>query len=418
MKVSIVGLGYVGLPLACECVIEGIETVGIDVDSSKIESIRKGECPVEEEVTERKFQKVYKEIRATEDYSDIQGSDAVVVTVPTPVSDSKEPNYDYVEAAMESVSENIDEDTAVILESTVAPGTSRKIVKPILEESGHSVGEDIFLAYCPERIDPGNEEWTIKNIPRVLGAYSDKGLEKANKFYDEVLEAEINTVEDLKSAEASKVVENSFRDVNIAFVNELAKSFDAMGIDTKEVIEAASSKPFGFMAHWPGCGVGGHCIPVDPYYLIDQAENSGFQHEFMQLAREINNSMPEYTVKKLQDALNQHSKPVKGTKIALLGLAYKGGVGDTRESPALEIKELLESKGAGIHTFDPYVPEESTLESLEEAVKWAETLLIATEHKEFKELENTDLDDIDLLVDGKNVLDSENIGTDYTGVGR
>lgn len=418
MNVSIIGMGYVGLPLACECVEEGIKTTGIDVDEEKLEKIRNGVCPVEDEVTERKFKQLYQDIEATKDYSKVSDSDVIVVTVPTPVSDSKEPNYDYVEAAMSSISENISENTVVVLESTVAPGTSNKVVRPILEESGYEVGEDIFLAYCPERIDPGNEEWTIKNIPRVLGAHSEQGLEKAEKFYNKALEAEINTVADLKSAEASKVVENSFRDINIAFVNELAKSFDAMGIDTKEVIEAASSKPFGFMPHWPGCGVGGHCIPVDPYYLIDQAETSGFQHEFMQLAREINNSMPEYTVEKLQDGLNKHGKPVNGTKIALLGLAYKGGVGDTRESPALEIKKMLEEKQAEIETFDPYVPEQSTLESIEEAVEWAECLLIATEHDEFKAIEDQDLEGVDLIVDGKNILEKREAEIDYIGVGR
>ncbi len=418
MKASIVGLGYVGLPLACECADEGLETKGIDVDEEKLEKIKNGVCPVEDEVTERKFKDLYQEIEASKDYSNVSDSDVIVVTVPTPVSDSKEPNYDYVESAMESISENISEGTVVILESTVAPGTSNKVVRPILEQSGYEVGEDIYLAYCPERIDPGNEEWTIKNIPRVLGAYSEEGLEKAEEFYSKALEAEINTVADLKSAEASKVVENSFRDINIAFVNELAKSFDSMGIDTKEVIEAASSKPFGFMPHWPGCGVGGHCIPVDPYYLIDQAETSGFQHEFMELAREINNSMPEYTVEKLQDGLNKHGKPVNGTKIALLGLAYKGGVGDTRESPALEIRKMLEEKQAEINTFDPYVPEDSTLESIEEAVEWAECVVIATEHEEFKEIEKLGTENLALIIDGKNILDRELIETDYLGVGR
>lgn len=418
MNVAIIGLGYVGLPLACECASEGIETMGIDVDQEKIQKIENGVCPVDDEVTERRFKEVHEDIDVSDDYSRISESEIVVVTVPTPVSDSKEPNYDFVKSSMKSISDHISEDTLVILESTVAPGTSSKLVTPILEDSGYEVGEDIYLAYCPERIDPGNEEWTIKNIPRVLGAKSSRGLEKAKEFYDVALEAEMNTVDNLESAEASKVVENSFRDVNIAFVNELAKSFDKMGIDTKEVIEAASSKPFGFMPHWPGCGVGGHCIPVDPYYLIDQAESSGFQHDFMQLARDINNSMTFYAVEKLQNALNRHKKPLKDTKIALLGLAYKGGVGDTRESPAIEIKELLLEKESEVRAFDPYVEKESDFSSLEDAVQWAEVIVVGTEHEEFKTLESMNLRNIDVVVDGKNILDNEEIDSDYLGIGR
>lgn len=410
-KVSIIGLGYVGLPLLLLSEEKGVNVQGFDIDEDKISQLQKGESYLDEERISDKVSRLQDDLNVTSDEEGLSGSDYYIITVPTPV-EGEEPDYTYVKKATETVVENAEEGATIILESTVAPGTCRNVVKPIIEEKGFEVGREVYLAFCPERIDPGNQKWSLEEIPRVLGAISDKGLENSKEYYIQILEGEIFEASSIEVAEASKVTENSFRDINIAFVNELAKTYDNLGISTKEVIEAASTKPFGFMAHWPGCGVGGHCIPVDPYYLIEESKGKGYDPKLLSHAREINESMPSYTVQRVMEGLNELGKPVKGTKIGLLGLAYKSGVDDTRRSPGFEIKERLEDLGADVKTFDPYV--ESDVDSLE-GLEDRECLVIATDHEKFRELEKRRF--AELIVDGRNMLDSEKIKGSYIGVG-
>lgn len=309
-----------------------------------------------------------------------------------------------------------------MLESTVNPGTCEEIIIPILEEvSGLKAGEDFNVSHCPERINPGDVKWNIHNINRNIGSIDLKKNKEAAEFYRTfVNKAIVNEVSNLKIAEATKIVENTFRDINIAFVNELAQSFDSLGIDLYETLKAASNKPFAFMAHWPGCGVGGHCIAVDPYYLIKRAGMNGFNHRFLKLAREINTSMPKYTVDKLVLALNEIGLPVKGTKIALLGLSYKPNVGDLRESPALKIQKELKKLEADLVVYDPYISNNVTLE---EAVKNSQAVLIATAHNEIIEKVPSLLkkSKVKAVIDGRNCLNKEEVeklDIIYRGIGR
>lgn len=398
MKVSVIGLGYVGLPLAKLCA-EKYETWGIDVDKNKLNSIKDLE-------------------NLTTDYKVIKNSDVACVCVPTPVDSGYIPNLTCIENASKSISENLRRNHLIIIESTINPGMTEGVIKPILEKSGLKAEIDFYLAHCPERINPGDTKWNIKNIPRVIGALSKIGLEKAVDFYSSILDAPITKMSSIKAAEAVKIVENSFRDVNIAFVNELAKSFDKFGIDTLEVINGASTKPFGFMPHYPGCGVGGHCIPVDPYYLIEEANKNGFDHSFLKLARKINNSMPAYTISLLIEELNKLGKSVKNSKIGILGLAYKAGVSDIRESPSLEVIRLLEKLEAKPFIYDPYVKDKSNVASVNEILKKVDCLMLLTDHPEFK---NLDVSNLELIIDGRNFLDKNEIlskGIKYRGIGR
>jgi nucleotide sugar dehydrogenase len=294
---------------------------------------------------------------------------------------------------------------------------------PALIKSNLTIGKDFYLAHCPERIDPGNKKWTIKNIPRVIGGIDKKSTDIAFIFYSKILEVEVIKLSTVKAAEAVKIIENTFRDVNIAFVNELAKSFDKIGIDILEVIKGASTKPFGFIPHYPGCGVGGHCIAVDPYYLIEKAENVGFSHRFLKSAREINNSMPDYTVQKVLIGLNKAGRCIKGSNIGILGLAYKGGINDTRESPAFPIIKQLKKMGANITIFDPYILNMSTVNTLDETLEKTNCIIIIADHPEFKSITSELLKEksIDVVIDGRNMLEKEKIkkqGIIYEGIGR
>ncbi|MDP1883936.1 MAG: nucleotide sugar dehydrogenase, partial [Candidatus Moranbacteria bacterium] len=296
-------------------------------------------------------------------------------------------------------------------------------VKPLFEEAGLKVGKDVFIAHCPERINPGDPKWNVTNIPRVVGSFDKQGLATAVKFYESIVDGAIRPMKSIREAEAVKIVENSFRDINIAFVNELAKSFDKLGIDVKDVVLGASTKPFAFMPHFPSCGVGGHCIPVDPYYLIERAKKSGFDHKFLKIAREINNSMPSYTVELLQDALNELRLPMKGTKIGVLGISYKANVDDTRESPTFKILALLGEHGVKYDTHDPHILKGSTIKTLPALLKKVDALIIATDHKEFKEIDPRIFkrNGIKVIIDGKNCLDKDAIkklGIIYKGIGR
>ncbi|MDP3640358.1 MAG: nucleotide sugar dehydrogenase, partial [Nanoarchaeota archaeon] len=289
--VCVIGLGYVGLPLACLCARKGYIVIGLDTNQEKIEQIGRGVCPIKDEFLQRELHKV--KLQATTDPSQaLPSADIIVICVPTPVDHQCRPDLAFVELAGKNISRYLRKGQLIILESTVNPGTTEDTLKPIVEDSGLIAGVDFQLAHCPERIDPGNKEWTLPNIPRVIGSLTAKGALLTKKFYASIIDAEITVLKSPKEAEATKIMENSFRDINIAFVNEMAKSFDKAGIDITEVIKGASTKPFAFLPHFPGCGVGGHCIPVDPYYLIESAKQFHFEHKFLELARKINKSMP------------------------------------------------------------------------------------------------------------------------------
>jgi UDP-N-acetyl-D-glucosamine dehydrogenase len=294
------------------------------------------------------------------------------------------------------------------------------VVIPLNEkESGLTVNQDFYVTHCPERINPGDKKWSVENIPRVVGSSNDVGLKKSVAFYESIVDAPIKPMGSLKEAEACKVVENSFRDINIAFVNELARSFTKLGINVKNVIDGAATKPFAFMPHYPSIGVGGHCIPVDPYYLIEYARDYGFEHEFLSLARTINNGMPLFTVEQLTDALNEIGLTLKDTRIALLGLSYKANVADDRESPSYKVITILKDKGAKVKTFDPYILEKSSVKSLEATLSDAEAVVIAVNHKEFLDIDFKK-HGIKVVIDGKNCLDGEHIkkqGITYKGIG-
>jgi len=421
MKVGIVGLGYVGLPLALRSLEKGVETIGVDLDESKIEKIKKGESPFLEEFIEERKELLLKLPVSTEMKS-IKNVDIVIICVPTPIDKSHYPDLSPLKGATQAVIDNLGKDQLIIIESTINPGVCEEVLEPMFKENNLIEGKDYYLAHCPERIDPGNEKWNVSNINRVVGSMSEEGLKRAVKYYETIIDGEIRPMKSIRSAEAVKVVENSFRDVNIAFVNELAQSFDRMGIDVKDVIDGAATKPFAFMPHYPSRGVGGHCIPVDPYYLIEEAKRKGFDHQFLSTARKINNFMPIYTVKILQDCLNNIEKSLKNTQVGVLGLSYKANIDDLRESPAFKIIDELKAKGAKITTFDPYIKNQSDVQTLEELLEKSESLVLVTNHKDF--LNKEDLFkkfNIKAIVDGVNCLNADKIkelGIEYHGIGR
>lgn len=419
--VCVVGLGYVGLPLAVHCVEKGYKVYGLDLDRKKIKLINEGKSPIKEKFLEEKLPK-FRPI-ATRDASVIKKSEIVLICVPTPVDEKFYPVLGPVIEATKLVAKNLKKGSLVVLESTVNPGVSEEIVRPLIEKEGYKVGKDVFIAHCPERINPGDKKWNVTNIPRVVGSFDKIGLKKAVDFYKSIVDGEIRPMKSIREAEAVKIVENSFRDINIAFVNELAKSFDKLDIDVRDVILGAATKPFAFMPHFPSCGVGGHCIPVDPYYLIERAKQSGFDHEFLKIARKINNSMPLYTVELLQDALNEVKMPMKGTVVGVLGVAYKANVDDVRESPSLKIIKHIEKLGATVLVFDPHIPERSNVKNLEELLRKSKAIVLVTDHDEFKTLSPGIFKKygIKVVIDGKNCFDKvaiRNSGIIYKGIGR
>ena len=423
--VAIIGLGYVGLPLACICAGKGYEVRGFDLDAEKVALVNAGKSPIKDAFVEKRLGALKGKIRASAIAKEaLEKADVAIVCVPTPAINDK-PDLSFVKSACEALAPFVSKKELVILESTVYPGTVEEIVKPILEKgSGLEAEKDFFLGHCPERIDPGNKKFTIENIPRVLACLSAHGTEKAKKFYESIIDAKVTVLGSVKAAEAVKVVENTFRDINIAYVNELAKSFDSMGIDFSEVIKGASTKPFGFMPFYPGPGVGGHCIAQDPYYLIARSESFGFEPKFLKLARQINESMPSYTVSLVESMLGKSGIQVRGSKIALLGLFYKPDIDDSRESPALKILALLKERGADIRAFDPFVKKKSNIASLEEAIKGCDCVVLATHHRQFVERLSSQMlkkSNVHIVVDARNVLDKEGIlkqGIAYKGIGR
>ncbi len=421
-KIAIIGLGYVGLPLALLADRKGYSVTGIVRNPNTVEKLNNKIPTFKDEAVEKYLPT--SNLTVTNDFSKIKGAEIVIVCVPTPIDDNHMPDYGPVVSACESIGKHLEKGQLIILESTVNPGVSEDVMAPILEESsGLKCGIDFFLSHCPERINPGDPKWNVENINRVVGGFDDESLERAATFYRTILTASVKEMGSLKEAEACKVVENSFRDINIAFVNELALSFSKLGIDVVNVIDGAATKPFAFMAHYPGCGVGGHCIPVDPYYLIEYAKKNGFHHDFLSLARRINNQMPQKTVELMLNGLNSVEKSVKGSKIAFLGLSYKGNIDDDRESPAYEMLEDLKNKGAILRIYDPYIPAKSNVNSIEEALEGADAILLATTHKEFKVLtpELLKKHGIKVLVDGRNFLSRDAFKDQdiyYKGIGR
>ncbi len=420
--IAVVGLGYVGLPLALLAERKGYEVIGVDNNAEKVDLIARRVCPFADERVSAELKGA--SFTATTDAERLGEADIIVICVPTPVYENHLPNLEPVEGASRSIGQHLRPGQLVILESTVNPGVSEDVVLPILErESGLRCGTDFQLAHCPERINPGDPKWNVENINRVVGAQDAAGLARAVAFYGSILTGRVKPMNSLKEAEACKVVENSYRDINIAFVNELAMSFSHLGIDVVNVIEGAATKPFSFLPHFPGCGVGGHCIPVDPYYLIEYAKENGFEHDFLSLARRINNGMPEFTARQVLLGLNEKHLALSGAKVAVLGLAYKADIDDCRESPAFEVIAALRRYGAQVAAFDPFVPTRSDVAALDEAVRGAQAVVVATAHRAFRELtpDYFARHGIQVVVDGRNCLDKEafrRAGLAYRGIGR
>jgi UDP-N-acetyl-D-glucosamine dehydrogenase len=354
-RVGIIGLGYVGLPLARAFSAKGFKVLGFDIDAEKINKLHRGVSYIGHISSQTLVAMREQGFESTSDFGRLEESDAIIICVPTPLTEAREPNLTYVINSAEAVAASLRPGQLVVLESTTYPGTTREIMLPILEKTGLSAGEDFFLAFSPEREDPGNPSHSAPHIPKVVGGLEPQSAELADALYSEVVVRTVR-VSSMEVAEACKILENTYRAVNIALVNELKVLYDRMGIDVWEVIEAAKTKPFGFQAFYPGPGLGGHCIPIDPFYLTWAARRHGLTTRFIELAGEVNTAMPSYVVMRVTDALNEAGKPVKGSKICLLGMAYKKDVDDPRESPGFELMHLLMAKGANVSYNDPHIP--------------------------------------------------------------
>ncbi|TMK40408.1 MAG: nucleotide sugar dehydrogenase [Actinobacteria bacterium] len=382
MKIGIIGLGYVGLPLAVAFAEEGVDVVAVDIDPRKLEAIAAGESYIEDVAPER-LAAASPRLEPTDRYSRVAQADAVVICVPTPLSGNREPDLSPLMDSARGLAEVLQRGQLVVLESTTYPGTTRERLVPALELSGLTAGRDFHVAFSPERVDPGRTDYTLRNTPKVVGGLTEACADRAEELYRVVCD-EIVRVSSPEAAELSKLLENIFRSVNIALVNELAMLTDRMDIDVWEVVDAAATKPYGFMRFDPGPGMGGHCLPVDPFYLAWRAREFDMVTEFIELAGKINQQMPYHCVAKVERALNDHRKPIRGTRIALIGVSYKAGVGDVRESPALKMIGLLSERGAELSYHDPHVPELDDLGlrsvPLDEVLERAELAIILTAH--------------------------------------
>ncbi len=382
MKVGIIGLGYVGLPLAVAFAEAGHEVVGLDTDARKVEGLARGESYIED-VPTATLAPLRERILATADPAELGACDAVIVCVPTPLTSSREPDLSYLLDSANALSKVLKPGQLVVLESTTYPGTTRDQLLPILEQSGMTVGVDFHLAFSPERIDPGRTDYTVRTTPKLVGGITAACAERARELYALICD-QVVVLSSPETAELSKLLENIFRSVNIALVNEMAQLCDRLGIDIWEVIDAAATKPFGFMRFDPGPGMGGHCLPVDPFYLAFKAREHDFYPEFIELAGKVNQAQPAFCVERIERALNDIGKPVNGSKILILGASYKAGVGDTRESPALKIIKLLQVLGGDLSYHDPHVPELPDLGlssvDLDPALAEADLAAIVTAH--------------------------------------
>jgi UDP-N-acetyl-D-glucosamine dehydrogenase len=385
MKIGVVGLGYVGLPLAVAFAEAEHEVVGVDADPTRVDALNAGRSHVED-VPDSVLEPLADRLRASVHYEDLGSCEAIVICVPTPLTSSREPDLTYLNAAATALGEVVRPGQLVVLESTSYPGTTREQLLPALERSGLSAGADFHLAFSPERIDPGRTDFTLRTTPKLVGGLTEACTDRARELYELVCD-EVVVLSTLEAAELSKLLENVFRSVNIAFVNELAQLCHRLGIDVWEVIDAAATKPFGFMRFDPGPGMGGHCLPVDPFYLAFKAREHDFYPEFIELAGKVNQAQPAFCAERIERALNEAGKPVRGSGVLILGVGYKAGVGDTRESPALKIAQLLRDRGGEVSYHDPHVPDlpELGLSStdLEEGLAATDAAAIVTAHPEF-----------------------------------
>jgi UDP-N-acetyl-D-glucosamine dehydrogenase len=411
-SVGIIGLGYVGLPLGVAFAEAGNEVVGLDSNPSRVDSLNARQSHIED-VPSQALEDLGERFRATARHEDLSECDAIVICVPTPLTSSREPDLRYLEAAAEGLAGALRKGQLVVLESTTYPGTTREVLLPALERSGLQAGTDFHLAFSPERIDPGRTDYTIRTTPKLLGGLTPACTERARELYETICD-EVVVLTSLEGAELAKLLENIFRSVNIAFVNELAQLCDRLKVDVWEVIDAASTKPFGFMRFDPGPGMGGHCLPIDPFYLAFKAREADFYPEFIELAGKVNQSQPAYCVERVERALNDAGKPVKGSRIVILGVSYKAGVGDIRESPALKITSLLLGLGGDVAYHDPHVPElpEQGLASVElDQIRSADAVVIVTTHPEF-DIEQIVADStlvIDLRGVTRDLADADNV---------
>jgi UDP-N-acetyl-D-glucosamine dehydrogenase len=416
--VGVVGLGYVGLPLIREFVKKDFKSIGFDIDESKIKLLDSGKTYIDH-ISEESISEMVNsgKFSATNDFSKIRDVDAIIICVPTPLTLHREPDLSYITSTAESFYKYMKEGQLVTLESTTYPGTTDEILLPILEKSGLKAGKEFYLAFSPEREDPGNKSFNTSTIPKVVGGFCQESSERAGYLYEQVIVKTV-AVPSTATAEAVKILENIFRSVNIALINELKVIYSEMGIDIWDVVEAAKTKPFGYMPFYPGPGLGGHCIPIDPFYLTWKAREFGHSTKFIELAGEINTAMPLYVINRLMNALNDHGKSMKNSKILVLGLSYKKDIDDIRESPSLKLLEILKAKGAKIAYHDPYVPkmkktrEYKDLEGLNsveltpESIKEYDAVLISTAHSSINYNE--------IVKNAKLVVDTRNATKDVT----
>ncbi len=409
-RIAVLGMGYVGLPFSTVFASAGFEVTGIDPIQEKMDLLNRGESYIMDVPTSVTRELVANgKLRGTSDYSVLKDIDAVAICVPTPLRHTGDPDLSFIISAAEGIAPYVHPGMVVVLESSTYPGTTRELVLPTLtEKSGLRIGEDIFVAFSPERVDPGREDWTTKNTPKVIGGMTEACTRVSAAWYSQALD-KVVPVSSTEVAEMAKLLENTFRMINIGFVNELALMCDRLGVDVWEVIEAAATKPFGFMRFNPGPGLGGHCIPIDPLYLSWKLRSLNYTARFIDLASEINTGMPRFVLTKVQDALNGHKKSLNGSTVLVLGAAYKPDIDDLRESPAIDVIRLLQQKGADVRYHDPYIPhihheswEMDSVSDLMTEVKRADCVVIVTNHKvyDYKAI----LNDAKLIVDTRNAL--------------
>lgn len=409
-KVAVLGMGYVGLPFSTVFAQAGFAVTGIDPVEQKMEMLNRGESYILDVPSLVVRQLVADgKLRGTTDYAILKEIDAVAICVPTPLRHTGDPDLSFIISAAEGIAPYVHPGMVVVLESSTYPGTTRELVLPALtEKSGLKIGEELFLAFSPERVDPGREDWTTKNTPKVIGGMTEKCTEVSTAWYSMALDTVV-PVSSTEVAEMAKLLENTFRMINIGFVNELTLMCDRLGVDVWEVIDAAATKPFGFMRFNPGPGLGGHCIPIDPMYLSWKMRSLNYTARFIELASEINTNMPRFVIGRVQDGLNEHAKPMKGSKVVVLGVAYKPDIDDLRESPAIDVIRLLQAKGALVSYHDPYIPrvqeDERQIESVTDlmlAVEEADCVVIITNHKVYDYA--AILNSAKLIIDTRNAL--------------
>ncbi len=426
VKIGIIGLGYVGLPLGLEFAGKGFDVLGFDLDERKIEFLKEGKSYIKH-ISSEKIKKAVSDgkLRATIDFSKISEMDAIIICVPTPLNEHREPDMSYVEGTARTIAKYLRKGQLITLESTTYPGTTEEILLPLFEKAesndnnGFIVGKDFYLAFSPEREDPNNPKYSTSTIPKVIGGVTQECLKVAKALYDKVI-IETVTVSSPRAAEATKLLENIYRSVNIALVNELKMVFDRMDIDIWEVIRAASTKPFGFTPFYPGPGLGGHCIPIDPFYLTWKAREFEINTKFIELAGEINTYQPYYVVERSMEVLNKYKKPLNGSKVLILGASYKKDIDDMRESPSLKLIEIFRERGAEVNYSDSYVPkllktrrynyEMESVELTEETVNKYDLIILSTDHSNFDY--KMIAENAQLIIDTRNAFEKNKISSD------